>query len=166
MAETAQLTRHVESYVTSSSTLSHQAASLDAIGLLIKTNALTLEALVIGLDMYLTSTDAVIRSRGILLLEERKSVVGMVTGSDAKAIAQSFLLYLQVQSLGQYDRKLCFELIECLLQHHANAVASLEEDLVFGICEAIDAEKDPECLILAFHIVESSPHKLPPSIFL
>lgn len=29
----------------------------------------------------------------------------MVTGSDAKAIAQSFLQYLQVQSLGQYDRK-------------------------------------------------------------
>ncbi|XP_012571694.1 MMS19 nucleotide excision repair protein homolog isoform X2 [Cicer arietinum] len=79
----------------------------------------------------------------------------MVTGSDAKAIAQSFLQYLQVQSLGHYDRKLCFELLDFLLEHHADAVASLEEDLIYGICEAIDAEKDPECLMLAFHIVES-----------
>jgi hypothetical protein len=74
MAETTQLTRHIESYVDSSSTPTHQvhshphssihtsispiycfsannpyalqASSLDAIGLLIKTNALTLEALV------------------------------------------------------------------------------------------------------------------------
>ncbi|KAK2425246.1 MMS19 nucleotide excision repair protein [Trifolium repens] len=199
MAETTQLTRHIESYVDSSSTPTQQASSLDAIGLLIKTNALTLEALVRELDMYLTSTDAVIRSRGILLLAEvlarihskplndetihslvgffkekladwkavrgaivgclalirRKSVVGMVTGSDAKAIAQSFLQYLQVQSLGQYDRKICFELLDYLLEHHADTVASLEEDLIFGICEAIDAEKDPECLMFAFHIVES-----------
>lgn len=29
------------------------------------------------------------------------------------------------------------------------------EDLIYGICEAIDAEKDPDCLKLAFHIVES-----------
>ncbi|CAL5199952.1 unnamed protein product [Lathyrus oleraceus] len=205
MAETNQLARHIESYVASSSIPTHQVASLDSIGLLIKTNALTLEALVIGLDMYLTSTDAVIRSRGILLLAEvltrihskylnsetihslvgffkermadwqavrgalvgclalirRKSVVGMVIGSDAKAIAQSFLLHLQVQSLGQYDRKLCFELIVSLLEHHADAVASLEEDLVYGICEAIDTEKDPECLMLAFHIVEFLAHIYP-----
>lgn len=42
---------------------------------------------------------------GCLALIRRKSVVGMVTGSDAKAIAQSFLQCIQVQSLGQYDRK-------------------------------------------------------------
>lgn len=38
---------------------------------------------------------------GCLALLRRKSVVD----SDAKAIAQSILQYLQVQSLGQYDRK-------------------------------------------------------------
>lgn len=27
-------------------------------------------------------------------------------------------------------------------------------DLVYGICEAIDGEKDPQCLMLTFHIVE------------
>jgi len=30
-----------------------------------------------------------------------------------------------------------------------------EEDLIFGICEANGEEKEPECLMLGFHIVES-----------
>jgi len=29
------------------------------------------------------------------------------------------------------------------------------DGLIYGICEAIDAEKDPECLMLAFRIVQS-----------
>ncbi|XP_027341803.1 MMS19 nucleotide excision repair protein homolog [Abrus precatorius] len=199
MAETTQLTRHIESYVDSSSSAAHQAASLDAIACLVIADALPLEALVGELGMYLTTTDNVVRARGILLLAEvltrivskplgsaaihslveffkdrladwravrgallgclalirRKSVVGTVTCSDATAIAQSFLQYLQVQSLGQFDRKLCFELLDCLLEHYSDAVTPLGEDPIYGICEAIDAEKDPECLILAFHIVES-----------
>ncbi|KAH1219371.1 MMS19 nucleotide excision repair [Glycine max] len=199
MAETTQLTRHIESYVDSSSP-THQAASLNAIASLVNTDALTLEALIRELEMYLTTTDNVVRARGILLLAEvmthieskplnsatihslvgffkdrladwravrgalvgclalirRKSVVGMVTDSDATTIAQSFLQYMQVQSLGQhYDRKLCFELLDCLLERYFDAVTTLGEDLIYGICEAIDAEKDPDCLKLAFHIVES-----------
>lgn len=27
--------------------------------------------------------------------------------------------------------------------------------LLYGICEAIDEEKDPDCLVLVFHIIES-----------
>jgi hypothetical protein len=42
---------------------------------------------------------------GCLALIRRKSVVGTVTGSDAKSITQSFLQHLQVQSLGLHDRK-------------------------------------------------------------
>ncbi|XP_028778927.1 MMS19 nucleotide excision repair protein homolog isoform X2 [Neltuma alba] len=85
----------------------------------------------------------------------RKSNVGMVTDSDAKAAAQSFLENIQVQSLRQHDRKLCFELLNGLLELYSDAVSSLGEDLINGICEAVDAEKDPECLMLAFHCVES-----------
>ncbi|CAL0322063.1 unnamed protein product [Lupinus luteus] len=199
MAKPTELTRHIESHVNSSATTADQAASLDAIGFLVKTDALTIESLVKELEMYLTTTDDIVRARGILLLSEvltrieskplssvtihslveffkdrladwkalrgslvgclalirRKGVVGMVTGSDAKSIAQSFLEYLQVQSLGQYDRKLCFELLDCLLQCYFDVVAPLGEHLIYGICEAIDAEKDPDCLMLAFHIVES-----------
>ncbi|KAH1207490.1 MMS19 nucleotide excision repair [Glycine max] len=199
MAETTQLTRHIESYVDSSSTPAQQASSLNAVASLVNTDALPLEALVRELEMYLTTTDNVVRARGILLLAEvmtrieskplnsatihslvgffkdrladwravqgalvgclalirRKSVVGMVTDSDATTIAQSFLQYMQVQSLGQYDRKLCFELLDCLLERYFDAVTTLGEDLIYGICEAIDAEKDPDCLKLAFHIVAS-----------
>ncbi|KAL2332331.1 hypothetical protein Fmac_019912 [Flemingia macrophylla] len=206
MAETSQLTRNIESYVDSSS-LMHQTASLNAIARLVNTDALPLQALVRELDMYLTTTDKVVRSRGILLLAEvitrieskpldsaimhslvgffkdrladwravrgalmgclalirRKSVVGIVTGSDAIAIAQSFLQYMQVQSLGQYDRKLCFELLDCLLERHSDVLTTLGEDLIYGICESIDAEKDPECLLLAFHIVESLAQLYPDS---
>ncbi|KHN32650.1 MMS19 nucleotide excision repair protein like [Glycine soja] len=69
MAETTQLTRHIESYVDSSSP-THQAASLNAIASLVNTDALTLEALIRELEMYLTTTDNVVRARGILLLAE------------------------------------------------------------------------------------------------
>lgn len=42
---------------------------------------------------------------GCLALLRRKCDVGMVTSSDAKAVGQSCLRNLQVQSLGQHDRK-------------------------------------------------------------
>lgn len=41
---------------------------------------------------------------GCLALVRRKSG-GVVTANDAKAVAQSFILNLQVQSLAQHDRK-------------------------------------------------------------
>ena len=44
---------------------------------------------------------------GCLALMRRKSSSGVVTSTDAKAVVtQSFLQNLQVQSLGQHDRKL------------------------------------------------------------
>ncbi|XP_019052369.1 PREDICTED: MMS19 nucleotide excision repair protein homolog isoform X2 [Nelumbo nucifera] len=78
----------------------------------------------------------------------------MVSGSDARLVGQSYLQNLQVQSLAQHDRMLCFELLECLLDRYSDAVAALGDDLVYGICEAIDGEKDPRCLMLTFHLVE------------
>lgn len=165
---------------------------------LIKKDQLSVQTLVKEMAMYLTTTDNVIRARGILLLGEvlaclsskflddatvhsligffsdrladwralrgalvgclallrRKGLGGMVSETDAKAVAQSYLRNLQVQSLGQYDRKLSFELLECLLECYAHAVVSLDEELISGICEAVDGEMDPHCLMLTFHIVE------------
>ncbi|KAJ4718033.1 MMS19 nucleotide excision repair [Melia azedarach] len=198
MAESSQLTQHIESFVNLSTSPAHQAASLDAIVSSSTNNALTVETLVREMGMYLTTTDDVIRARGILLLGElltrldskplddatvhsliafftdrladwkalrgalvgclalvrRKSSGGVVTANDAKAVVQSYIQNLQVQSLAQHDRKLCFELLECLLQRYPDAVASLGEDLLYGICEAIDGEKDPHCLMLTFRIIE------------
>ncbi|XP_030972279.1 MMS19 nucleotide excision repair protein homolog isoform X2 [Quercus lobata] len=67
---------------------------------------------------------------GCLALMRRKSSAGVVTSTDAKAVAKSFLQNLQVQSLGQHDRKLCFELLECLLERYLQWVMSLFMEFV------------------------------------
>ncbi|CAA2933443.1 MMS19 nucleotide excision repair homolog isoform X1 [Olea europaea subsp. europaea] len=198
MADPTQWVKHVELYVNSSSTAAQQAASVDAIANLLKNDLLTLEALVREMEMYLTTTDSTIRSRGILLLAElltqlkskrlndasiesligffterladwkalrgaivgclsllrRKSHVGVVADDKVKAVVQSYLQNLQVQSLGQHDRKLCFQLMECLLDRYPAAVRDLGDNLIYGICEAIDGERDPQCLMLSFRIVQ------------
>ncbi|KAL4625999.1 hypothetical protein ACB092_05G064500 [Castanea dentata] len=198
MAEPSQLSHLTESFVDSSRSPTQQAASLDKIASLVKNDVLTMEGLVREMQMYLTTTDNIVRARGILLLAEvltclatkpldnatlhsligfftdrladwkalrgalvgclalmrRKSSAGVVTSTDAKAVAESFLQNLQVQSLGQHDRKLCFELLECLLERYPNTVTPMGDELIYGICEAVDSEKDPQCLMLTFHIVE------------
>ncbi|XP_041014960.1 MMS19 nucleotide excision repair protein homolog isoform X1 [Juglans microcarpa x Juglans regia] len=198
MAESSRLGQSIDSFVDSSCSLTQQAASLDTITSLVKNGVLSVEGLVREMEMYLTTTDNIIRARGILLLGEvlaclvskplenatihsligfftdrladwkclrgalvgclalmrRKLDAGMVTDTDAKAVAHSFLQNLQVQSLGQHDRKLCFELLECLLECYPDSVAPLGDELVYGICEAVDSEKDPQCLMLTFRIIE------------
>ncbi|CAN6456758.1 unnamed protein product [Victoria cruziana] len=91
---------------------------------------------------------------GCLALVRRNGSVGVVSKGDARKLAQSFLVNLQVQALAQADRKLCFELLECLLSGYPDALRPLGDDLVYGVCEAIDEEKDPWCLLHCFHIVE------------
>ncbi|XP_043695721.1 MMS19 nucleotide excision repair protein homolog isoform X2 [Telopea speciosissima] len=198
MAKPSSWIQHVEAFVDVSRPPNQQIVSVDAVASLLKNGLVTIETLVREMEMYLTTTDNVIRARGILLLGEvltrltanplnnatvhslirffterladwqalhgallgclallkRKSNAGMVTGSDAKAVAESYLQNLQVQSLGQHDRQMCFELLECLLSGYPNDVATLGDDLVYGICEAIDGERDPKCLMLTFHLVE------------
>ncbi|KAG1346602.1 putative MMS19 nucleotide excision repair protein [Cocos nucifera] len=91
---------------------------------------------------------------GCLALLRRKKNVGMVKSSEARALAESYLMNVQVQSLAVHDRKLCFEVLQCLLEVYPEAVEMLGDDLIYGICEAIDEEKDPRCLMLTFHLVE------------
>ncbi|XP_071709940.1 MMS19 nucleotide excision repair protein homolog [Rutidosis leptorrhynchoides] len=191
---------HIETYVDSSSSKSpaQQDASLDAIAKLLMNDIITLESLVIEMDMYLTTTDNIIRARGILLLAElltrlssktlenktvhsliiffannlsdwrvlrgalvgclallrRKIDTGAINGDDASAVAKSFMHNLQVQSLGQHDRKLCFEILECLIVRYPDSVLAMGDDFVYVICESIDDEKDPQCLLITFHLVE------------
>ncbi|XP_062103207.1 MMS19 nucleotide excision repair protein homolog [Humulus lupulus] len=92
---------------------------------------------------------------GCLALLRRKSDVGVVSTTDAKAVAEVYLKTLQVQSLGQHDRKLCFQLLECVLECYPIEVASVDELLLYGICEAVDGEKDPHCLLQAFGIIRA-----------
>ncbi|XP_074312498.1 MMS19 nucleotide excision repair protein homolog [Silene latifolia] len=190
--------KNIETYVNSSTSIAQQNASAKAIASLLKNDKITMEYLVREMELYLTTTDDILRARGLLLLAEvlgllqlkhlndvtihtlvgffterltdwralrgalvgclslvrRKKTVGVITVTDAKALAQSYLENLQVQSLGQHDRKLCFELLDCLLDRYPESFSNLGDHLVYGVCEAIEGEKDPQCLVHVFHIVE------------
>ncbi|KAL2516289.1 MMS19 nucleotide excision repair protein [Forsythia ovata] len=100
MADSTQLVKHIELYVNSSSTPVQQAASVDAIATLLKNDLFTLEALVREMEMYLTTTDSIIRSRGILLLAELLSQLTSKRLNDAS-----------IESLiGFFTEKLCLSL--------------------------------------------------------
>ncbi|XP_057518701.1 MMS19 nucleotide excision repair protein homolog isoform X2 [Amaranthus tricolor] len=192
------LVKQIESFVDSSASSSQQAANVSSIASLLKNGAITMEFLVREMEMYLTTTDHILRARGILLLAEvlehlrskpldnasihtlvgffterladwralrgalvgclalvrRKFDAGVVTEADAKLLAKSFLENLQVQSLGQLDRKMCFELLECLIERYPKSISLQGDHVVYGVCEAIEGEKDPQCLMHVFCIVE------------
>ncbi|XP_073008031.1 MMS19 nucleotide excision repair protein homolog isoform X1 [Typha latifolia] len=200
MANPSSWIPHVEAFVDTSRPKNEHAASLEAIAILVKKDMLSLLELVKEMGMYLTTTDHVIRSRGILLLAEvltgitlkpldrttisslvnfftsrlsdwqalhgalvgclallqRKISTCNISINDARKLAESFLTNVQVQSLAANDRKLSFEILRCLLDYYPEAVVMLGDDLVYGLCEAIDEEKDPQCLMLSFHLVESA----------
>ncbi|KAL9268702.1 MMS19 nucleotide excision repair protein-like protein [Drosera capensis] len=189
---------HIESFVDSTRSPTQQAASVNAVANLLMHGVLTLEQLVRDMEMYLTTSDNVLRARGTLFLGEvltflatmaldaatvhslivffserlsdwrgirgplvgclalirRKFKVGRVTGDDAHELIGSYLQNLEVQTLGQHDRKLCFELLECLLDCYPEDIAELGDHLVYGVCQAIEGEKDPHCLMLIFRIVK------------
>ncbi|KAK8949139.1 hypothetical protein KSP39_PZI005517 [Platanthera zijinensis] len=92
---------------------------------------------------------------GCLALLRRKSNVGMIVDGDARKIAQSMLDNVQVQLLAMIDRKICFEVFQCLLDVYSEAVATLGDDFVYGFIQAVDQEKDPRCLVLTFHLIQS-----------
>ncbi|CAK9233389.1 unnamed protein product [Sphagnum jensenii] len=190
---------HIEAYVNSESSAAEQAAGCRAIIDQLLLGRITINEVVTGLEMYLTTTDNVIRARGIQLLAEilvglsvmpledtvvhsltiffgarladwhslraallgsltllrRAPHVGAVVGEDAREVARLALENLHVQALAQHDRMLCLEFFQCLLSRHGAAIAPLGGDLVFGVCAAIEEEKDPRCLLLVFRIVES-----------
>ncbi|CAM6010101.1 unnamed protein product [Sphagnum balticum] len=189
---------HIEAYVNSESSAAEQAAGCRAIIDQILLGRITINEVVTGLETYLTTTENVIRARGIQLLAEilvglsvmpledtvvhsltiffgarladwhslraallgslallrRTPHVGAVVGEDAREVARLALENLHVQALAQHDRMLCLEFFQCLLSRHGAAIAPLGGDLVFGVCAAIEEEKDPRCLLLVFRIVE------------
>ncbi|KAF2564260.1 hypothetical protein F2Q70_00018498 [Brassica cretica] len=169
MAALNNLTEHLEAFVDVTRSPTHHAESLKAIATSLEKGVLSINQLVVEMDMYLTTTDDVVRARGILLLAEmldylkskpldnavvhslvgfftaklaewrsvrgalsgclaltkRKGVAGVVTAVDAEAVAKSMAQSIQVQSLALYDRKLCFELLECLLEQYPEAMINL-----------------------------------------
>lgn len=50
----------------------------------------------------------------------RKTDVGVVTENDAKAVIKSYMKYLQVQSMGQHDRKVRLSVFPMLMMLYYN----------------------------------------------
>ncbi|KAG2640277.1 hypothetical protein PVAP13_2KG062600 [Panicum virgatum] len=189
---------HVEAYVDVSRPAAQHSASVDALAAMVNKDRLTLFDLVSKMEMYLTTTDHIVRSRGILLLGEilsqisfkwldvstitilsdffisrlsdwqairgalvgclallhRKQGVGCIVIADVKRLVESFSHNVPVQSLATADRKLCFQILSCILDRYPEAIKTMDGGQLYWICEAIDEEKDPECLKLSFHVVE------------
>ncbi|KAM0868426.1 hypothetical protein ACQ4PT_041325 [Festuca glaucescens] len=189
---------YVEAFVDVSRSPAEQSASVDALAALVNKDKLTLFDLVSKMDMYLTTTDHIVRSRGIMLLGEimsqislklldvnaittlsdffisrlsdwqalrgalvgclallqREPSVGTIMIADVKRLVESLIDNVPVQSLAAADRKLCFQIICCVLDHYPEAVKTMDDELLIWICQSIDEEKDPECLKLSFHLVE------------
>nr|CAB3455824.1 unnamed protein product [Digitaria exilis] len=116
---------HVEAYVDVSRPAAQHSASVDALATLVNKDRLTLFDLVAKMDMYLTTTDHILRSRGILLLGELLS-----------RISDKWLDVNTITTLSDFF------------------ISRLGGEQLYWICEAIDEEKDPECLKLSFHVVE------------
>ncbi|VAI92721.1 unnamed protein product [Triticum turgidum subsp. durum] len=189
---------HVEAFVDVSRSPAQHSAGVDALAALVNKDKLMLFDLVSKMDMYLTTTDHIVRSRGILLLGQimshisfkrldvnaittlsdffisrlsdwqalrgalvgclallhRKSSVGTIMVADVKRLVEAFIADVQVQSLAAADRKMCFEIFSWILDHYPEAVKTMDDELLYWICQSIDEEKDPECLKLSFHVVE------------
>ncbi|CAM0905499.1 unnamed protein product [Alopecurus aequalis] len=189
---------YVEAFVDVSRSPAQHSGSVDALAALVNKDKLTLFDLVSKMDMYLTTTDHIVRSRGIMLLGEimsqisfkwldvnaittlsdffisrlsdwqalrgalvgclallqRKPSVGTIAIADVKRLVECFIDDVQVQSLAAADRKMCFQIFCCVLDHYPEAVKTMDDELLCWICQAIDEEKDPECLKLSFHLVE------------
>ncbi|MQL75802.1 hypothetical protein Taro_008187, partial [Colocasia esculenta] len=87
MAKASSWIHHVEAFVDSSRLSEQQSSGLNAIAELVKSDRLAIEGLVRELELYLTTTDNIVRARdwqalrgalvGCLALLRRKSEAGM-----------------------------------------------------------------------------------------
>ncbi|GJN10131.1 hypothetical protein PR202_ga28198 [Eleusine coracana subsp. coracana] len=169
---------HVEAYVDVTRPAAQHFASVDVLAALVNKDKLTLFDLVSKMEMYLTTTDHIVRSRGFLLsllylgilllgeilcrmslkcldvntiatlsdffisrlsdwhalrgglvgclaLLQRKQSVGSIEIADVKRLLESFLHNVQVQPLAAADRKLCFQILSCILDQYPEAVKTM-----------------------------------------
>ncbi|XP_024531999.1 MMS19 nucleotide excision repair protein homolog [Selaginella moellendorffii] len=193
----AQWRTHVDAALDSQSSGHDRAAAQDALLLLLQQRNISINDIVLHLGSCLTSTDFLVRSKGMTFLGEmvarlhstrleehvvhslalfftariedsaclhgallgcnslykRAKDVGEVAAQDAVQVIKT-VKWLDMQSLAQQDRLLCFELLVTLVERHPSEVGTLGTDLVTGAAQLIEGEKDPRCLLLAFRLIE------------
>jgi hypothetical protein len=94
---------------------------------------------------------------GALALLQRPPQVGALHLDDVFNLSKAIVTEVHVQSLTAVDRLLSYELLETLIESHPAAIQALGGDFLEGLVAAIDGEKDPRCLLLAFRLVEIVP---------
>ncbi|KAI9097045.1 Dos2-interacting transcription regulator of RNA-Pol-II-domain-containing protein [Phlyctochytrium arcticum] len=80
---------------------------------------------------------------------------GMISDEDAAQIPVRIFAELAVQTYQQTTRYIVYGIFDLLLQKHMSAMKSLGSDFVSGFVQAMDGEKDPRNLLLAFRIIKT-----------
>jgi DNA repair/transcription protein MET18/MMS19 len=62
---------------------------------------------------------------------------------------------VQVQQFPQGARNSAFRVFANLINRHATALKSINNDFVYGFTQVLDGEKDPRNLMNAFHIMKT-----------
>ncbi|KAI9137437.1 Dos2-interacting transcription regulator of RNA-Pol-II-domain-containing protein, partial [Paraphysoderma sedebokerense] len=88
--------------------------------------------------------------RGLLPLLESKSL----TGDNILKIPKTIFAEVNVQTFQQTVRHHAFKIFEFLVENHLQLIkGSMEAEFLMGYIQAMDGEKDPRNLMLAFKIV-------------
>ncbi|KAI8971461.1 Dos2-interacting transcription regulator of RNA-Pol-II-domain-containing protein [Mycotypha africana] len=82
------------------------------------------------------------------------------TGKNAVTTAKRLIQNLQMQQYPQGTRIAGFTVFANLIDYHAAALKSINDEFVFGFTKQLDGEKDPRNLMRAFHIVKELVDKL------
>lgn len=137
---------HVEAFVDVSRSPAQHSAGVDALAALVNKDKLTLFDLVSKMDMYLTTTDHIVRSRGILLLGQIMSHISF-KWLDVNAITTLSDFFISRLSDWQALRG---ALVGCLaLLHRKSSVGTIMVADVKRLVEAFIADVQVQSLAAA-----------------
>ncbi|GAN08747.1 MMS19 nucleotide excision repair protein homolog [Mucor ambiguus] len=80
------------------------------------------------------------------------------TGKNAVFVSKRIVQKVQVQQFPQGTRHLAFKVFENMINRHASALKSINNEFVYGFTQELDGEKDPRNLMSAFQIMTSIVH--------
>ncbi|RIA93901.1 Dos2-interacting transcription regulator of RNA-Pol-II-domain-containing protein [Glomus cerebriforme] len=95
------------------------------------------------------------------LLQGIASLIQFNTFNDENAlkVAKSIFASVNVQSFQQTSRHYVFQIFDRMLKDHLTALKQMGQDFVVGFIQAMDGEKDPRNLLLAFSLIKLIIHE-------
>ncbi|KAK3258883.1 hypothetical protein CYMTET_32093, partial [Cymbomonas tetramitiformis] len=95
--------------------------------------------------------------KGLLCLLRREANATKLNLDTVSPTISALLKKVHVQSHPQPDRQLCFEVLLRVMQTFPSACAALGPEFPDRLISAVDGEKDPRCLLLAFQLWQALP---------